>query len=96
MKKESALTARRGIRDVIYSIGATAFFHIIIQLVLYPLLADRLGVDGYGYALSAMSFVAISAGTVGTSANYSRMVSCKSLSPTNGDYNVILLVCGLL
>jgi len=96
MEKENKLTAGRGVRDMIYSISATAFFNMIIQLVLYPFMARRLGDEGYGLALAALSFVAISAGTVGTAANYSRMVSHKALKPTNGDYNIIMLAGGIL
>jgi O-antigen/teichoic acid export membrane protein len=52
-----------------------------------------MGEENYGVALSIMSVIAIIASTIGTSANYSRMItsSNKSIEYTNGDYNVILL-----
>ncbi|MBO5416007.1 MAG: hypothetical protein J6A83_05195 [Clostridia bacterium] len=80
------------------SIGATAILNIVIQVALYPFLAKNLGPEKYGVALSILSLVVILAGTLGTSANYSRMVSSRNggIAYTNGDYNVILLSVSLL
>ena len=90
---------KRKIRDLSLSIGATAVLNIVIQFAMYPYLERNLGEERYGVALSVLSLVAILAGTLGTSANYSRMVVSTSLEHSNGDYTVILLssslVCGL-
>ena len=57
------------------SITATAVMNIVIQFVMYPFLERGLGKEAYGVTLSILSIVAILAGTIGTAANYSRMVT---------------------
>ena len=90
---------KRKIRDLCLSIGATAVLNIVIQFALYPYLERNLGEEKYGVALSILSLVAILAGTLGTSANYSRMVVSTDVEHSNGDYNLLLLVssaiCGV-
>ena len=83
---------KRKIRDLSLSIGATAVLNIVIQFALYPYLERNLGEERYGVALSILSLVAILAGTLGTSANYSRMVISTDVEHSNGDYNLLLLV----
>ena len=89
------------IKNLFLSITATAVFNIVIQFLLYPFFERNLGTEKYGVALSILSIIAIISGTIGTSANYSRMItsSNKSIEYTNGDYNVITLtlssVCGI-
>ena len=90
------------IKNLFLSIAATAIFNMVIQFLLYPFLERNLGEEKYGVALSILSIIAIVSGTIGTSANYSRMIttSNKSIEYTNGDYNVITLslsaVCGVV
>ena len=87
--------------NLVYSVGATAIFNMVIQFAMYPFLERNLGKENYGVALSVLSIVAILAGTIGTAANYSRMVTSANngIACTNGDYNIILLalstICGL-
>ena len=89
------------IKNLFLSIAATAIFNMVIQFLLYPFFERNLGTEKYGVALSILSIIAIVSGTIGTSANYSRMItsSNKSIDYTNGDYNVITLtlsaVCGV-
>ena len=89
------------IKNLFLSIAATAIFNMVIQFLLYPFFERNLGKENYGVALSILSIIAIASGTIGTSANYSRMItsSNKSIDYTNGDYNVITLtlsaVCGV-
>lgn len=92
---------KKKITDLMLSIGATAVFNMVIQFAMYPFLERNLGKENYGVALSILSIVAILAGTLGTAANYSRMVTSANngIDCSNGDYNLILLVlstvCGL-
>lgn len=99
MLKKLISENKRKLRDLLLSIGATAVLNIVIQFAMYPYLERNLGEEKYGVALSVLSLVAILAGTLGTSANYSRMVVSNTLEHTNGDYNLILLstslICGL-
>ncbi len=101
MKADIIKNNKRKIKDLTMSVSAIAIFNMVIQFAMYPFLERNLGKEGYGVALSILSVIAIISGTLGTSANYSRMVTCsnKSIDYTNGDYNIILLVlsaiCGI-
>lgn len=87
---------KKKIKDLSLSIGAILVLNVVIQFVLYPFLQRRLGNDGYGVALTLLALVSITANTVGSAANYSRMVKDRVLSPSNGDYNLLVLLGGLL
>ncbi|MBO5845530.1 MAG: hypothetical protein J6Q77_02675 [Clostridia bacterium] len=101
MKNDIIKNNKKKIKDLLLSIGATAVFNMVIQFAMYPFLERNLGKENYGVALSVLSIVAILAGTIGTAANYSRMVTSANngIACTNGDYNIILLalstICGL-
>lgn len=101
MKNNILKENKQKIKDLSMSITAIAVMNIVIQFVMYPFLERGLGKESYGVTLSILSVVAIIAGTLGTSANYSRMVTSthENIHYTNGDYNIILLslsaVCGL-
>lgn len=98
MKTDIIKSNKRKIKDLSMSIGAIAIFNMVIQFAMYPFLERNLGTKGYGVALSVLSVISILSGTLGTSASYSRMVTCsnKSIEYTNGDYNIILLVLSTL
>ena len=87
---------KQKIKDFAYSVGAIAILNLIIQLVLYPILDRKLGDAKFGAALSLLAVVSITASSVGSAGNYSRLVSQKRLNPANGDYNLFLLLGGLL
>lgn len=82
--------------NLIYSIGATGIFNIVIQLVIYPDFERRMGAESYGVALSVISLIAITAGTCGYAASCARLLGVKKGWTNSGDYNLILLCMGLL
>lgn len=88
--------SKRRIKDLCMGVGAVVALNAVIQFVLYPFMERRLGSEEYGVALSLISLIAIFAGSVGTSANYSRMITENTLKPKNSDYNYILLIGGAL
>ena len=98
MKNNILKENKQKIKDLSMSITAIAVMNIVIQFVMYPFLERNLGVEKYGVTLSVISVIAILAGTLGTSANYSRMVTSmhEDIHYTNGDYNIILLVLSAL
>ncbi len=103
MKQKEAFNSdiKEKILSLVYSVGAIGVFNLVLQLFIYPDIAERLGAEANGVALSMLSLVAIIAGACGTSANYSRMVNLEKLPhASNGDYNFFLLmsgsVCGLV
>lgn len=87
---------RKKILNLIYSIGATAVFNMVLQFLVYPTFERRLGTDAYGVALSAISLLAIVAGTCGYAVNCSRLLGVKDNRTSNGDYNLILLIMGVV
>lgn len=89
---------KKKISDLFMSICATAVFNVVIQFAIYPLLEGGMGSEQFGIALSVLSVVAILSGTVGSAANYSRMVTTtkKTIVYTNGDYNLIVLTLSLI
>ena len=77
--------------DLCMSVGAVVVFNMVIQLFIYPFIADRLGNEGFGQVRAMMSLVSITAGSLGVSANYSRMMTENKLHPSNSSYFYILL-----
>ena len=82
--------------DLIMSVGAVVVFNMVIQLFIYPFIANRLGNEGFGAVRSMMAFTSITAGSLGVAANYSRMMTEKEHSPANSNYVYILLIGSLL
>ncbi len=87
---------RKKLLNLIYSIGATAVFNMVLQFLVYPTFEQKLGEDAYGVALSAISLLAIVAGTCGYAVNCSRLLGVKEGRTANGDYNLILLAMGVV
>ncbi len=84
------------IRALVWSVGATVVFNAMLQLVVYPSFERKLGAQDYGVALSAISFVAIVAGSCGYAINCTRLLGVKDGRDHNGDYNLILLIAGVM
>lgn len=78
--------------DLLYSILGLVTMNGVIQLVLYPQLNRYMGEERFGTVLTLISIVAIMGSTFGTGANYSRMVTNKKGTDSNGDYNLFLLM----
>ncbi len=81
---------------LIYSVGATAIFNMVIQFLLYPSLERTLGSNQYGIILSIISLLAITAGAAGYSISCSRLLGVSNGYTQNGDYNIILLILGTI
>ncbi len=82
--------------DLIMSVSAIVVFNMVIQLFLYPFIAARMGNEGFGLVRSMMALVSITAGSLGTSANYSRMMTENKYKPANSNYVYILLFGGVV
>lgn len=106
-KIKSLLTKdnRKKLLDLVYSIGAAGIFNLVIQILIYPtfykVLNLQQGIEGkdggpYGVALAVISFLAITAGTCGYSVNCSRILGVEKGHTKNSDYNLILLIMGIL
>ncbi len=82
--------------NLVYSVGAIAIFNMVIQFLLYPRFENQLGSENFGIAQSVISLLAITAGSCGYSVNCARLLGVEKGRTASGDYNLILLVMGLL
>ena len=82
--------------DLCMSVGAVVVFNMVIQLFIYPFIASKMGNDGFGRVRAMMALVSITAGSLGVSANYSRMMTENRIRPTNSSYVYIILGGGIL
>jgi|LSQX01.2.fsa_nt_gb O-antigen/teichoic acid export membrane protein len=82
--------------DFMFSVIGLVIYYVAIQFLIYPQIKAQLGSEGYGNVLFYISFISIMASTLGTAANYSRMILSSDKRDTNGDYNRIMLISALL
>ncbi len=88
-KKKLALSASR---DFLFSVLALVIYNGVLQLVIYPGLNIRMGVEAFGTVLYLISVIAVMGAGFGTAASYSRMVAKKNRTQANGEYNLFLLM----
>jgi O-antigen/teichoic acid export membrane protein len=88
-------TLRKPIKDIMYSVAALVLYNGVIQFAVYPFFNKEMGVVAFGVVLSLHSMLIIIAGACGMAVNNSRMVTQIKFTPSNGDYNFILLFLGL-
>lgn len=82
--------------DLMYSMLGLIVMNGVVQFILYPRLNSYMGEERFGVVLTLISIVAIMGSTFGTAANYSRMITRKNKTDSNGDYNLfLLLIAGL-
>ena len=96
LKKLFAPENRKKLLDLIYSVGAAGIFNLVIQLLVYPDFERVMGGDASGVALSVISLVAITAGTCGYAVNCSRLLNIEKGRTQSSDYNLILLLMGIV
>ena len=85
---------REKLLGFVYSMGATAVFHAVIQFFVYPQMERRLGADAFGRALSVLSMIAIASYACGYAAGCARLLGKEQSEAFNGDFNRILLLMG--
>ncbi len=76
---------------LLYSIIGIVVMNGVLQFVVYPYLNIKLGPERFGTVLTLLSVVAIVSVSLGTGANYSRMLAYTRKEDSNGDYNRFLL-----
>lgn len=88
---------RAQLGDSVWSIAGLVLMSAIAQVVLYPLLASRLGECDYGDLQYLMAYINIVTVSVGCAANMARMTQPdEGRLENNGDYHLFLLaVCAL-
>ena len=91
-----AETKKKIIKDVLLHIVATALPIIILQLIIQPIVAKRVGSESYGLMLTLIGVFQIGRGVFGNSLNNIRLLSDRQYREAQlvGDFN-ILLVSGI-
>ena len=77
--------------DLTYSVIALVLFNGVLQLVIYPLLNQRMGESAFGEVLYLLGIVAIIANSFGLAVNNTRIVKQNEYCSKNGDYIRTLL-----
>lgn len=84
------------ISDTVWTIASMLVLNVVAQFVVYPDWARWYDAEVYGNIIYTMSLVNIFAVSMGVGANYARMAESAKRKTCNGDYNVLLLICGLI
>jgi len=88
---------KRQIVDGIWSIFGLVIMNAVAQIVVFPLYARKFGQIGYGDLQYLMAYVNVLTVSIGSAANYARMVSpAREREENSGDYNVFLLLVSLV
>lgn len=82
--------------NTLYTMGGMILMNGVLQLLIYPLLNRQMGEAALGDLLYIMGLVAIVCPSIGQALNNSRLVVRRDHPVTNGDYNILLLVTGLI
>ena len=82
--------------NTLYTMGGLIFMNGVLQLIITPLLNRYMGAKQLGELLYITGLVAIICPSVGQALNTSRLVVRRSYEVTNGDYDWILLLFGIL
>jgi O-antigen/teichoic acid export membrane protein len=88
---------KKQIGDSAWSLAGLVLMNAVAQIVVFPLYARKFGNIGYGDLQYLMAYVNVLTVSIGSAANYARMVSPKGEREQNaGDYNLLLLLVGLV
>lgn len=87
-----AETKKKIIKDVLLNIVATALPIIILQLIIQPIVAKRVGSESYGLMLTLIGVFQIGVGIFGNSLNNIRLLSNRQYNEAHlvGDFNILL------
>ena len=85
---------RRIAANTLYTMGGMILMNGILQLIVYPLLNKQVGEEELGGLLYIMGIVGIVCPSVGQALNTSRLVVRRDHTVSNGDYNLLILICG--
>lgn len=85
---------RKIIFDVILNLIATLIPMFVLQFLVLPQVALRIGADSYGQLLAIIAFMYLSASSFGSVLNNSKLIHYKRYEElkTQGDFNIILVI----
>ena len=82
--------------DSMWSIAGLMLLNISAQFIVYPFLRNLLGSEGYGNALTLISYINIVSVAIGSGCNYARMRQSSEGTTCNGEYNFSLILVSAL
>lgn len=82
--------------NTIYTIGGMLALNGALQLIIYPLLNQKMGAEQLGGLLYIMGLVGILGPSIGQALNTNRLVVQRDFKVSNGDYNWMLVVFGTI
>jgi O-antigen/teichoic acid export membrane protein len=86
------------ISDIILNIFASIMPIFILQFLLLPFVASKLDADSYGQVLTIIGLMNLSAASLGSILNNSRLINYKKYEEqkVEGDFNILLIVLFLI
>lgn len=87
---------KRIVSNTAYTMGGALLMNGVLQLLIYPQLNRLMGSDQLGVLLYITGLAAILCPSVGQALNTSRLVVRRDYPVTNGDYNLMLLLFGMV
>jgi len=78
--------------DICLNIIATSLPLIILQFIIQPYVAKKIGSDLYGSMLTMIGFLHIGMGVFGTSLNNTRLIDDNKYKKEKGDFNSFLAI----
>ena len=82
--------------NTLYTMGGLLWMNAVLQIVVTPLLNRLMGAEQLGNLLYITGLVAIICPSVGQALNTSRLVVRRDCEVTNGDYDWLLLLFGVI
>ena len=96
MKKTGLSKIKLFAKDSAWSIAALCLMNAVLQFLLYPILRQVLGQDGFGEVQYLLGIISIIAVTIGSSVNYAHIVSSTRGGVHNTDSLVWLIGMSVL
>ena len=80
--------------DIVLNLVSTAVPLIILQIIVLPFLSRKLSADDYGYLLTVVSMITITANSLGNALNNVRLLNQSFYEKEGkyGDFNIIILI----
>ena len=96
MKNTGLSKAKLFAKDSAWSIAALCLMNAVLQFLLYPVLRQALGQDGFGQVQYLLGIISIIAVTIGSSVNYAHIVSSTKGRVHNTDSLIWLIGASVL
>ncbi len=87
---------KRIAKDLIYCIVAVGMMNAVLQLIVYPIINNRVGETGFGQMLFMLGILNILAPSFGQGVGNARLVLPRREKLRNRDYNIVIAALSLV